>query len=96
MFSGDNLRDSVALQRQVSQQKPLSFLPQQPWIFNATVRQNILFGEPYAEVGSVTLNNKNFLGEKRVKTRNTWNSCRASICLLGHRLDAFDECGLPE
>lgn len=33
----------------VSQQKPLSFLPQQPWIFNATVRQNILFGEPYAE-----------------------------------------------
>eukprot|EP00913_Durusdinium_trenchii_P031305 g29312.t1 len=34
---------------EVSHQKPLSFLPQQPWIFNATVRQNILFGEPYSE-----------------------------------------------
>lgn len=33
----------------MSHQKPLSFLPQQPWIFNATVRQNILFGEPYSE-----------------------------------------------
>ncbi|CAJ1455870.1 unnamed protein product, partial [Effrenium voratum] len=33
----------------VSRHKPLAFLPQQPWIFNATVRQNILFGEPYSE-----------------------------------------------
>lgn len=30
-------------------QKPIAFAPQQPWIFNATVRQNILFGQPYLE-----------------------------------------------
>ena len=34
---------------QVSHKKPLSFMPQQPWIFNATLRHNILFGEHYSE-----------------------------------------------
>lgn len=29
--------------------RPLAFAPQQPWIFNGTVRQNILFGEAYEE-----------------------------------------------
>jgi len=27
--------------------RPVGFVPQQPWIFNGTVRENILFGEPF-------------------------------------------------
>ena len=37
----------------VADQRPVAFLPQQPWIFNSTVRQNVLFGETYSEVGGV-------------------------------------------
>nr|QCO69321.1 ABCC1 [Prorocentrum lima] len=33
----------------VSRIQPMGFVPQQPWIFNGTVRQNVLFGEPYDE-----------------------------------------------
>ncbi|CAE7230000.1 ABCC2, partial [Symbiodinium natans] len=35
---------------EVSRTKPIAFVPQQPWVFNATIRQNILFGEPYSEI----------------------------------------------
>ena len=34
---------------QVADQRPVAFLPQQPWIFNSTVRQNVLFGEAFSE-----------------------------------------------
>ena len=27
----------------------VAYVPQQPWVFNATVRDNILFGEEYDE-----------------------------------------------
>lgn len=30
-------------------EKSIAFAPATPWVFNATVRQNILFGEPYVE-----------------------------------------------
>lgn len=33
----------------VMRNKPLAFAPQQPWVFNGTIRQNILFGEAFAE-----------------------------------------------
>eukprot|EP00434_Breviolum_minutum_P026643 symbB.v1.2.023547.t1/scaffold2160.1/size87486/2 len=46
---GEMPRKETSGPAQVSRQKPVSFTPQQPWIFNATVRQNILFGEPFSE-----------------------------------------------
>eukprot|EP00445_Apocalathium_hangoei_P002057 CAMPEP_0203856682 /NCGR_PEP_ID=MMETSP0359-20131031/10315_1 /ASSEMBLY_ACC=CAM_ASM_000338 /TAXON_ID=268821 /ORGANISM="Scrippsiella Hangoei, Strain SHTV-5" /LENGTH=1434 /DNA_ID=CAMNT_0050773321 /DNA_START=31 /DNA_END=4335 /DNA_ORIENTATION=+ len=33
----------------VRRSKPIAFAPQQPWVFNASIRQNILFGQPFVE-----------------------------------------------
>lgn len=40
---------SVEQTAPVRREKPIAFTPQQAWIFNATVRQNIIFGETYDE-----------------------------------------------
>eukprot|EP00439_Symbiodinium_sp_Y106_P003577 s1073_g1.t1 len=46
---GEMLKKDGSGKVEVSRAKPIAFVPQQPWVFNATIRQNILFGEPYAE-----------------------------------------------
>ncbi|OLQ04012.1 ABC transporter C family member 2 [Symbiodinium microadriaticum] len=46
---GEMLKKDGSGKVEVSRAKPIAFVPQQPWVFNATIRQNILFGEPYSE-----------------------------------------------
>lgn len=97
MFSGDNLRDSVAALQQG--------LAAEAFVVPATAALDFqCHGSAEYPVWRALhrgwerhVQQPEFPWRKTSKNeKNTWNSCRASSWLVGHRLDAFDECGLPE